>query len=107
MRLAARLQLLSLAVVGATLIAILLFDASISAVDLIFPGITASLVGAGLAVVMARGLSRSLSELQEVMRDLARGDLAARPSLSAEGEIADVATALHRLSEHLESRMNV
>ncbi len=73
---------------------------------LLAAGGVALLVAALLAWVFARDVTRPLLELRDVARALAAGDLSRRPSLTAPGEVGDVADALHRLAEQLESRLD-
>jgi two-component system phosphate regulon sensor histidine kinase PhoR len=58
-----------------------------------------------LALFFARAVSRPVVELSEVAQGIAAGDLSRRPSLSAPGEIGDLAVALHRMTEQLASRL--
>jgi signal transduction histidine kinase len=54
-----------------------------------------------LAWLFSRSVSRPVTELRDVARAIASGNLAARPALSAPGEIGDLAAALHRMTEEL------
>jgi two-component system phosphate regulon sensor histidine kinase PhoR len=58
-----------------------------------------------LAWLFSRSVSRPVTELRDVARAIASGDLSARPSLSAPGEIGDLAAALHRMTEELGQRL--
>jgi len=58
-----------------------------------------------VAFLFARAVSRPIVELRDVARALAAGDLTRRPSLTAPGEVGDLAIALHRLAEQLGSRL--
>jgi two-component system, OmpR family, phosphate regulon sensor histidine kinase PhoR len=58
-----------------------------------------------LALLFARSVSRPVIELRDVATSIAAGDLRARPSLSAPGEVGDLALALHRMTEELASRL--
>lgn len=58
-----------------------------------------------LALLFARSVSRPVIELRDVATSIAAGDLRARPSLSAPGEVGDLALALHRMTEELGSRL--
>jgi signal transduction histidine kinase len=58
-----------------------------------------------VALLFARAVSRPILELRDVARGLAAGDLTRRPSLTAPGEVGDLAIALHRLGEQLGSRL--
>jgi signal transduction histidine kinase len=65
-----------------------------------------ALVGAVLlAWLFSRSVSRPVTELRDVARAIASGDLSARPALSAPGEIGDLAVALHRMTEELAQRL--
>lgn len=105
MRIAARLQLQSLAVVAAVLIAILVLDERLEWRELVLPGAIGAIAALLLATLSGRGISQSIDNLRDVTRALASGDHTARPPLSAPGEIGELATAVHRLSEQLGSRM--
>jgi len=50
-------------------------------------------------------VSRPVIELRDVARAIAAGDLERRPSLSAPGEVGDLAIALHRMAEQLGARL--
>jgi signal transduction histidine kinase len=58
-----------------------------------------------LAWLFSQSVSRPLTELRDVARAIASGDLSARPALSASGEIGDLAVALHRMTEELARRL--
>jgi two-component system, OmpR family, phosphate regulon sensor histidine kinase PhoR len=73
--------------------------------DVAFAGGAAAVVALLLAVVFARTVSRPVIELRDVARAIADGDLSRRPSMSAPGEIGDLARALHSLSEQLGARL--
>ena len=71
--------------------------------------LTAGLVAAAAALLLAwlfsRSVSRPISELSEVARAIAAGDLRKRPTLAAPGEVGDLADALHRMAEQLAARL--
>ena len=73
--------------------------------DVYLAGALALLAATALAYLFSRAVSRPIVELRDVARAMAAGDLARRPSLSAPGEVGDLALALHRLSEQLGSRL--
>jgi signal transduction histidine kinase len=73
--------------------------------DVLVSGVVALLGALVLVSLFARSLSRPVVELRDVARAIAAGDLTQRPSLSAPGEIGDLATALHRMSEQLSARL--
>jgi len=106
MRLGARLQLLSLSVVALMAISIVAFDETITWQDTLVPLIIAAAAALVLATLLARSITRDLDDLRDVTRSLVQGDLSARPPLTAPGEIGELATAVHRLSEHLGSQIN-
>ena len=68
-------------------------------------GAVALLIAAVLAVLFARGVTRPLIELRDVARGLAAGDLTRRPALAAPGEVGELAAAVHRMAEQLDSRL--
>ena len=55
--------------------------------------------------MFSRSVSRPVVELRDVATAIAAGDLTARPSLSAPGELGDLSLALHRMTEELGSRL--
>jgi signal transduction histidine kinase len=73
--------------------------------DLLLSGALAALVALGLAWLFAQSVARPVTELRDVARSLAAGDLSRRPSISASGELGELATAVHQLSEELSTRM--
>ena len=68
-------------------------------------GAVAMLIAAVLAVLFARTVTRPISDLRDVARALADGDLTRRPTLTGSGEVGDLAQALHRMAEQLEARL--
>jgi two-component system phosphate regulon sensor histidine kinase PhoR len=73
--------------------------------DVLVSGLVAMLGVLLLVSLFARSVSHPVVELRDVARAIAAGDLAQRPSLNAPGEIGDLATALHRMSEQLSARL--
>jgi two-component system phosphate regulon sensor histidine kinase PhoR len=73
--------------------------------DVFVAGAIALALAALLAIWFSRSVSRPVEELRDVAREIADGDLTRRPTLSAPGEIGDLATALYRLAEQLGARM--
>jgi signal transduction histidine kinase/HAMP domain-containing protein len=73
--------------------------------DVLSAAAVAALVALVLSFVFARSVSRPLAELTDDARAIAAGDLARRPSISAPGEVGDLATAFHRLGEQLSARV--
>jgi two-component system phosphate regulon sensor histidine kinase PhoR len=59
-----------------------------------------------LVFLFARSISQPVVELRDVAQAIASGDLSQRPALSAPGEIGDLATALSRMSEQLQTRLD-
>ena len=117
MRLVHRLFLHSLAIVGALVIAVLLIidrrldgrilpgilDGLVR--DIFLAGLVTLILSSLLAVFFSRSVSRPIADLRDVARGIAEGDLTRRPSLSAPGEVGELAAALHRLAEQLGARM--
>ena len=68
-------------------------------------GLAALAMAAGIALLFARSVVRPVTELRDVARALAGGDLSRRPALDAPGEVGDLAIAVHRLGEQLEARL--
>lgn len=73
---------------------------------LAWAGAVALLVAGAIAWLFARSVSRPVLELRDVARELAAGNLSRRPSLTAPGEIGDLANAIYRLVEQLSARMD-
>ena len=74
--------------------------------DVLTAGFVAAVVALLLAWLFSRTISRPISELSGVARAIAAGDLSLRPSLVAPGEVGDLASALHRMSEQLAARLD-
>ena len=105
MRLRARLQALSVAVVGITVVSVIALDDSASLASLFVPGLIALILGLIAGAIVSHSISSSVRELSETSRALASGDLSARPPLSAPGELGDLAGGLSRLADYLASRI--
>ena len=73
--------------------------------DILLAGLIALILSTFLAALFSRSVSRPIVELRDVARGIAEGDLTRRPTLSAPGEVGDLATALYRLAEQLDARM--
>jgi two-component system, OmpR family, phosphate regulon sensor histidine kinase PhoR len=74
--------------------------------DVIVAG-SIALVGAlVLGFAFSRSVSRPIIELRDVAQAIAAGELERRPTLSAPGEVGDLAIALHRMTEQLASRLS-
>ncbi len=58
-----------------------------------------------LALLFARAVTRPILELRDDARAIAGGDLRRRPSLTAPGEVGELASAFHRLAEQLTARV--
>jgi two-component system phosphate regulon sensor histidine kinase PhoR len=82
-------------------------DALLSRVrqDIVIAGVVVALVGATFAGLLSRPLARPIEELSDVARAMAAGDLTRRPPLVGTGEVGDLADALRRLGEQLDSRI--
>ena len=74
--------------------------------DVLVAGLIALVGALALALLFARSVTRPVVELRDVARAIADGDLDRRPSLSAPGEVGDLAVALHRMSEQLATRLH-
>ncbi len=74
--------------------------------DVLVVGVLGLLLAAGVALLFARAVSTPIVDLRDVARALAAGDLTRRPSLTAPGEVGDLAIALHRLGEQLGARLS-
>jgi two-component system phosphate regulon sensor histidine kinase PhoR len=105
MTLSRRLQLQALAVVALVVVAVLIFDPRSGWRELIIPAAVAAAAGLILSAILARTIARPMEELRNVTRALASGDVSSRPALSAGGELGELATAVHRLAEHLGGRI--
>jgi len=73
--------------------------------DVLLASAVAILLAFGLVWAFSRSVARPVVELRDVARALAAGDLHRRPSLTAPGEVGDLASAVHRLAEQLTSRI--
>jgi len=73
--------------------------------DVLASGLAALVVALLVASAFSRTVSRPVAELRDVAKSLASGDLSRRPALSAPGEVGDLAAAVHRMAEQLDSRL--
>ena len=73
--------------------------------DVLIAGALATGFALLLAWLFARSVSRPITDLSDVARAIASGDVARRPILAAPGEVGDLAAALHRMSEQLVARL--
>ena len=69
-------------------------------------GLIAFLLAAVLALLFARSVSRPITDLRDVARSIASGERRRYPALAAPGEVGDLADAIHRLAEQLETRLS-
>lgn len=74
--------------------------------DVLVAGLIAVAGSLLLAWLFSRSVTQPIVELRDVARGIAAGDLDRRPSLSAPGEVGDLALALHRMSEQLAARLH-
>jgi signal transduction histidine kinase len=74
--------------------------------DVLGSGLLALVGALALAFLFSRSISQPVVELRDTARAIAAGDLTRRPALSAPGEVGDLATALHRMSEQLATRLD-
>jgi two-component system, OmpR family, phosphate regulon sensor histidine kinase PhoR len=80
-----------------------LFDAA--RMGVITAGFISFLLAAILAVLFSRAVSRPIIDLRDVARSIAAGERRKHPTLSAPGEVGDLADAVYRLAEQLEGRI--
>jgi two-component system, OmpR family, phosphate regulon sensor histidine kinase PhoR len=73
--------------------------------DVLVAGLIALVGALMLGFAFSRSVSRPIVELRDVAKAIASGQLDRRPTLSAPGEVGDLAQALHRMSEQLASRL--
>jgi two-component system phosphate regulon sensor histidine kinase PhoR len=74
--------------------------------DVLVAGLIAVVGTLLLGYLFSRSVTRPVVELRDVAKAIAAGDLDRRPSISAPGEIGDLAVALHRMSEQLANRLH-
>lgn len=73
--------------------------------DVLVAGLFALLGAIVLGWAFARSVSRPIIELRDVAQAIAAGELERRPTLSAPGEVGDLAIALSRMTEQLSARL--
>ena len=73
--------------------------------DVLVAGLIALVGALALGFAFSRSVSRPIIELRDVAKAIAAGQLDRRPTLSAPGEVGDLAQALHRMTEQLASRL--
>lgn len=74
--------------------------------DVLIAGLIALVGAMVLAFAFSRSVSRPITELRDVAQAIAAGELERRPTLSAPGEVGDLAVALHRMTEQLAARLS-
>jgi len=74
--------------------------------DVLVAGLIAVVGAMILAFAFSRSVSQPIAELRDVAQSIAAGELERRPTLSAPGEVGDLAIALHRMTEQLASRLS-
>lgn len=74
--------------------------------DVLTAGLIALVGALIIGLAFSRSVSRPIIELRDVARAIAAGELDRRPTLSAPGEVGDLALALHRMTEQLASRLS-
>src|SRR5438445_8455977 len=68
-------------------------------------GMISFLLAAILAALFSRAISKPITDLRDVTRSIAAGERRRYPALAAPGEVGDLADAIHRLDEQLETRL--
>jgi len=74
--------------------------------DVLVAGMIALVGALFVGWAFSRSVSRPIIELRDVAQAIAAGELDRRPTLSAPGEVGDLAVALHRMTEQLAARMS-
>jgi signal transduction histidine kinase len=73
--------------------------------DVLVASLIALLVALALTFLFARSVTQPIVALRDAARRLAAGDLSQRPHLAGARELTDLADALARMAEQLETRM--
>jgi len=73
--------------------------------DVLLAALIALIGSVALATVFSRRVSRPIVELRDVTRAIAAGDLTKRPSLTAAGEVGDLAASVGRMTDELRRRL--
>ena len=73
--------------------------------DVLLSGVIALLIALGLAAVFSRQVTAPIVELRDVASAIAAGNLSKRPALSAPGEVGELASAVRRMAEQLDGRL--
>lgn len=106
MKAARRFLAYAVTLAAVVLAGVLLFVDDVSWRDLL-PAVPLALAAAALLSWLAgRSVSGPISELRDVTRALAAGDLSARPTLAGRGDVGELATAVRRLAEEFAARIN-
>lgn len=104
MKLAQRLLLGAVLIVSVLMIvAVALYGARR---DVLLSGLVALIIAVALAAVFSRQISKPVTELRDVASAIAAGDYSRRPALSAPGEVGELASAVRRMAEHLDSHVH-
>ena len=74
--------------------------------DVVVAGMIALVGALFIGWAFSRSVSRPIIELRDVAQAIAAGELDRRPTMSAPGEVGDLAVALHRMTEQLAARMS-
>ncbi len=84
------------------------FDAAFSDArrDIRLAAVAAVLSAIILALAFSVNIVGPITQLRDVARALAAGDLSRRPALAAPGEVGELASAVHRLAEQLGARLD-
>ena len=106
MRITRQLPLLAVVLVGIVLAAVLVIVDEVSWRDLVPVALVALALGSVLVWAAARSVAAPIASLRDVTRALAAGDLSVRPSLTGQGDLGDLATAVHRLAEEFAARIS-
>jgi two-component system phosphate regulon sensor histidine kinase PhoR len=102
-RLARRLQLLSLASVVSLWIALLVLT-EIPVGTLALAATIAAAISLAFATLVSRSITTPLTQLLDTLRSLASGRFSARPPLNLQGEPGELSTAIYRLAEQLQGQ---
>jgi signal transduction histidine kinase len=73
--------------------------------DVLLSGVVALIIALALAAVFSRQVTAPIVELRDVAGAIAAGNLSRRPALSAPGEVGELASAVRRMAEQLDGRL--
>jgi two-component system, OmpR family, phosphate regulon sensor histidine kinase PhoR len=73
--------------------------------DVLIASVVALMGALVLATLFSKRVSRPIVELRDVTRAIADGDLTRKPSLSAPGEVGDLAASVSRMTDELRRRL--